>query len=169
MDAPALELVVRARSTSSDVCTLIRSIQKSHTAYHPQQFGELPDDKVPDDSEQASRPEDLLCSARTLFEQCQQMTCTTSDTTLAVKGLADHAAVVMQVHRFVSRHYILGKAAGCLPVCGHVRCVLGARSPFFQALFSQTWTEPSSENIAVFTEEVTIVHVVLASKPLILF
>jgi len=106
MDAPELELLVRELSTSSDVCTLIRSIQKSHTAYHPQQFGELPDDKVPDDSEQASRPDDLLCSARTLFEQCQQMTCTTSDTTLAVKGLADHAAVVMQVHRFVSRHYI---------------------------------------------------------------
>ncbi len=106
MDAPQLELLFRELSTSSDVCTLIRSIQKSHTAYHPQKFEELPDDKAPDDSEQAPPPDDLLCSARTLFEQCQQMTCTTSDTTLAVKGLADHAAVLMQVHRCASRRYI---------------------------------------------------------------
>jgi len=120
MDAPELELLFRELSTSSAVCTLIRSIQKSHTAYYPQQFRELPDDKAPDDSEQAAPPDDLLCSARTLFEQCQQMTCTTSDTTLAVKGLADHAAVLMQVHRCASRRYIplLGKAAGCLPLCG---------------------------------------------------
>ncbi len=106
MDAPELQLLFRELSTSSDVCTLIRSIQNSHTAYHPQQFGELPDDKAPDGSEQAAPPDDLLCSARTLFEQCQQMTCTTSDTTLAVKGLTDQTAVLAQVHRCASRRCV---------------------------------------------------------------
>ena len=105
MNAPELELLFRELSTSSDVCTLIRSIQKSHTAYHPQQSGKLPDDKAPEDFEQAAPPDDLLCSARTLLEQCQQMTCTTSDTILAVTGLADHAAVLVQVHRCASRRY----------------------------------------------------------------
>ena len=169
MNAPELELLFRELSTSPDFCTLIRSIQESHTADHPQQNGERLDDKRSNDSEQAGPPEDLLCSARTLFEQCQQMACTTSDTTLAVKGLTDHAAVLMQVHRCASRcciHRIsCGKTASCLPSCGHGRCVLAARSPFFQVLFSKTWTEASCEQIAVSTEEVTRVHVVLASKP----
>ncbi|DBA76932.1 hypothetical protein WJX77_008986 [Trebouxia sp. C0004] len=131
MNAPELELLFRELRTSPDFCTLIRSIQEPHTADHPQQNGERPDDQSSNESEQAGPPDDLLCSARTLFEQCQQMTCTTSDTTLTVKGLTDQAAVLIQVHR----------------------CVLAARSPFFQALFSKTWTEPSSENIAVSTEE----------------
>ncbi|KAL0025284.1 hypothetical protein WJX79_000539 [Trebouxia sp. C0005] len=131
MNAPELELLFRELSTSPDFCKLIGSFQETHTADHPQQNGERLDDKSVDDSEQAAPPDELLWSARTLFEECQQMTCTTSDTTLAVKGLTDHSAVLMQVHR----------------------CVLAARSPFFQALFSKTWTESSSENIAVSTEE----------------
>ncbi len=169
MNAPELELLFRELSASPDFCTLTRSIQESHTADHPQQNGERLDDKSLNDSEQAGPPDDLLCSARTLFEQCQQMTCTTSDTTLAVKGLTDQAPVLMQVHRCAYRRCVYrvscGKTASCLPVCGRGRCVLAARSPFFQALVSKTWTEPSSENIAVSTEEVTRVHVVLASKP----
>ena len=108
MNAPELELLFRELSTSPDFCTLIRrnrSIQASRNADHPQQLGELPDDNAPDDSGQAAPLDDVLCSARTLFEQCQQMTCTTADTTLAVKGLADQAAVPMQVHRCASRRY----------------------------------------------------------------
>lgn len=103
MNAPELELLFRELSTSPDFCTLIRSIQESHTTDHPQQ---LPDEKSPNDFEQAVAPDDLLCSARTLFEQCQQMACTTSDTTLAVKGLTDQAAVLVQVHRCASRRCV---------------------------------------------------------------
>ena len=175
MNAPELELLFRELSTSPDFCTLIRrnrSIQASRNADHPQQLGELPDDKAPDDSGQAAPLDDVLCSARTLFEQCQQMTCTTADTTLAVKGLADQAAVPMQVHRCASRRYIqpvlIWVSSWLFTSVWLGRCVLAARSPFFQALFSRTWTEPSSENIAVSTEEVTKVHVVLANKPLML-
>lgn len=168
MNAPELELLFRELSTSPDFCKLIGSFQETHTADHPQQNGERLDDKSVDDSEQAAPPDELLWSARTLFEECQQMTCTTSDTTLAVKGLTDHSAVLMQVHRCAYHCCVYRvsywKTASCLPLCVHGRCVLAARSPFFQALFSKTWTESSSENIAVSTEEVTRVHVVLASK-----
>ncbi len=38
-------------------------------------------------------------TAQTLFQECQQMTCMSSDTTLAIQSLSDKSPVLLQVHR----------------------------------------------------------------------
>ena len=46
-------------------------------------------------------PADLFqLTTQTLFKECQQRTCVSSDTTLAIQSLSDKDPVLLQVHRY---------------------------------------------------------------------
>lgn len=151
------DILIQELIAAPDFHRLIRLVQVSISADHVQHLGGASDDDCLDVSEHGPTPQVVLLTARTLYEQCQQMTCTSSDTTLALKGLSEQEATLLQVHKYALSfsaqttapgHFLVTRLYACC------RCVLAARCAFFQALFSTTWTEPTSEYVSVSTEEV---------------
>ena len=96
-DTLALERLVEELLSSPAVCNLIKSI---HDAVE-QQDPALPGGGGQHDSPIPIPADVLQLTLETLLEECQQKTCTSSDTTLAMKGLSDQTAVHLQVHRCV--------------------------------------------------------------------
>ena len=91
----AAQCLVQDLLLSPAVCDLINSIQ--------------PDALAHDDSESSDHHESLQhipsevmqLTTQNLLEECQQGTCTSTDTTLAFKGLSDQSPAHLQVHRCV--------------------------------------------------------------------
>ena len=108
----------------------------------------------------------VLMRTTELFEECQQKTSTSSDTTLALSGLDEQDAVHLQVHRYWLPPFLLRASTSDMlqkdSFCYCYRCILASRCAFFQALFSTTWTEPNSEYIEISTEEVTCRQLLLS-------
>ena len=61
----------------------------------------MPEEDAQNFSAQEVSANHVLSAARTLFEECQQQTCNSSDITLAMKGLVDDKVVYVQAHRYV--------------------------------------------------------------------
>ncbi len=138
--------------SSPEVHRLIRSPANSEDAQNIVLDGSIT--KL-EGSEPTVSPTAVLATASTLFRECQEMTCQSCDTTLAITGLADQDATILQIHRYLLLHHFIKLCNEDLRLTYRVRdrCVLAARCPFFRALFSTTWTELSSDHIAVSTEE----------------
>ncbi|KAL3162058.1 hypothetical protein ABBQ38_009122 [Trebouxia sp. C0009 RCD-2024] len=122
----AVDGLMQELRLSPAVCELIRQQHGAVTHNSP---------VLPVGGEQCEPPyissEVLQLTTQTLFKHCQQKTCMSSDTWLAIQSLSEKNPVLLQVHR----------------------CILAARCAFFQVLFSTTWTEASSDHITVSTEE----------------
>ena len=148
----AEQCLVQELLLSPAVCDLIHSTQPDADTHGDSSFPEGNNDQ---DSSERIPVALLQLTVQTLLQDCQQRRCTSSDTTLALKGLSDQSPVHLQVHRC---------ALALCVTCTHpssliwpyvfYRCILASRCPFFQALFSTSWTEASSEHTTVSTEEV---------------
>lgn len=80
--------------SSPAVCKLINSIDALE---HHDPSSALGDDHG--DSSQRIPAEKVQLYVQKLFDECQQNSCTSSDTTLALKSLSERSPVHMQVHR----------------------------------------------------------------------
>lgn len=95
MEVVAVNCLVQELQSSPAVCDLIQLQLGADIPRSPA----LPGGGEQSDSQSLSA-EVLQLTSRTLFEECQQRTCMSSDTTLAMKGLSDQNPVLLQVHRY---------------------------------------------------------------------
>lgn len=131
------DILIQELVAAPDFHRLIRSVQAISADQH---LGTASDDDCSDVSEHGPTPQVVLMTARTLYEHCQQMTCTSSDTTLAMKGLSDQEATLLQVHKydlsFSAQSTASGHFLGCDSLCvAGVSWQLGAHS--FRLCFPQ--------------------------------
>ena len=92
------ECLVQDLLSSPAFCDLIHSLQPDALEHQDPPYAEDDDHH---DSSQSIPPELVQLTVQTLLEECQQRTCTSSDTTLALKGLSDQSPVHLQIHRCV--------------------------------------------------------------------
>lgn len=94
----AEQSLVQELLLSPAVCDLINSTQPDADTHNDSSFPQGNDNQG---SPERKTVAVLQLTVQTLLKDCQQRTCTSSDTTLALKGLSDQSSVDLQVHRCV--------------------------------------------------------------------
>ena len=88
------ECLAQELLSSPAVCKLINSIDA--VEHHDPSSAQGDDHR---DSSQYIPTETVQLNVQTLFDECQQNSCTSSDTILALKSLSEQSPVHLQVHR----------------------------------------------------------------------
>lgn len=104
----AVDGLMQELRLSPAVCELIRQQHGAVTHNSP---------VLPVGGEQCEPPyissEVLQLTTQTLFKHCQQKTCMSSDTWLAIQSLSEKNPVLLQVHRYVLNHMQTRRAVWC--------------------------------------------------------
>ena len=96
---PHTERLISQLLSSPEAQKLIQSVKLSQNAEYAEGLGPESTSGSLQNVDKVIPREDVLVTAKTLLEECQQLTCRSSDATLAMQGLADQGATLLQVHR----------------------------------------------------------------------